>query len=66
MSNFRVCKMKTGMKTIIEFVKFDDKQDAEHYAKNQSLSDNKHNFEIQKNTDGKFTTIKAYLDGQEI
>lgn len=66
MSNFRVCKIKAGMNKIIGFVKFDDKQDAEHYAKNQSLSDNTHNFEIQKNAGGKFTTIKVYLDGQEI
>ena len=65
MSNFRVCKVKTsGIKDFNEFIKFDDKQDAEHYAKNQSLADNTHGYEIQKNMDGDFTTIKSYLNGQ--
>lgn len=66
MSNFRVCKMKQGTQTVDGFVKFDDKQDAEHYAKNQSLSDLAHGYEVQKNNNGEFRVIKAYLKGQEI
>jgi len=65
MSNFRVCKMKPGTQTVEGFVKFDDKQDAEHYAKNQSASDRAHGYEVQKNDDGEFRVIKAYLHGEE-
>jgi len=64
MSNFRVCKMKIGKSEFIEARKFDDKQDAEHFAKNQSLSDSAHGYEIQKIEGGAFVTIKAYLNGE--
>jgi len=54
------------MNEMINFTKFDDKQDAEHYAKNQSSADTTHQYEIQKNHDGAFMTIKSYQSGQEI
>jgi hypothetical protein len=66
MSNFRVCKMKLETQTVAGFVKFDDKEDAEHYAKNQSVSDLAHSYEVQKNNEGEFTGIKAYQNGQEL
>jgi hypothetical protein len=50
-----------------KFEKFDNKEDAEHHAKNQSVADNKHIYEIQKNNAaGEFFKIKAYRDGQEV
>jgi len=65
MSNFRVCKMKPGTQAVEGFVKFDDKQDAEHYAKNQSTSDQAHSYEVQKNHSGEFRVVKAYQNGEE-
>jgi hypothetical protein len=65
MSYFRVCMKKVGQKEFIKNMKFDNKDDAEHYAKNQSVADNKHVYEVQKNNNGDFSTIKSYLNGQE-
>lgn len=64
MSEYRVTKSKNGQSEVIEFKKFDKKEDAEHYAKNQSVADSQHSYEIQKNHQGDFTTIKAYQNGQ--
>jgi len=63
MSYYRVCKTQSGQNETVEYKKFDNKEDAEHYAKNQSLADDKHSYEIQKNENGDFITIKAYLKG---
>lgn len=65
MTGFRVCQKKPGTGTVVGFVKFDDKQDAEHFAKNQSISDPAHCYEVQKNNKGEFMPLKAYLKGQE-
>jgi hypothetical protein len=66
MSTFRVCKIKKGAGNMIGFREFDDKQDAEHYAKNESIADSAHGFEVQKNNHGEFMTIKAYLNGEVV
>ena len=66
MSYYRVCKIKNEQKETIDFKKFDNKEDAEHYAKNQSLIDGEHNYEIQKNENGDFIAIKAYFKGNLI
>lgn len=63
MSEYRVSKIKNGQQQIEEYKKFDNKEDAEHFAKNQSLADDKHSYEIQKNDRGEFLTIKAYRNG---
>jgi hypothetical protein len=47
-------------------MKFDDKEDAEHYAKNESVSDDKNIYEVQKNNSGEFLQIKSYMNGQEL
>jgi len=66
MSNFRVCMIKIEKHEVVKFVKFDNKEDAEHYAKNQSAADGKHRYEVQKNNKGEFAMIKSYLNGQEV
>lgn len=65
MSDYHVCMITTQNETV-KTIKFDNKEDAEHYAKNQSVSDSKHSYEVQKNNKGDFSTIKSYLKGQEI
>ncbi len=64
MSEYRVCMINLEKHEIINFVKFDNKEDAEHYAKNQSVADSKHSYEVQKNNKDDFVTIKTYLNGQ--
>jgi hypothetical protein len=66
MSDYRVSIIKMASHDVIEHIKFDNKEDAEHYAKNQSMADNKHAYEVQKNDRGEFTSIKAYQNGQVI
>ena len=66
MSTYRVCRVKTAQHEIVNFVKFDNKEDAEHYAKNQSATDSEHGYEVQKNNDGEFARIKLYVSGQEV
>lgn len=66
MSDYRVCKIETGNHKSVNFMKFDDKEDAEHYAKNQSVSNDKYIYEVQKNHSGEFLQIKSYLNGEEI
>ncbi|MEO8963643.1 MAG: hypothetical protein ABI370_03125 [Gammaproteobacteria bacterium] len=65
MSDYRVCMKKIGQHEFINNMKFDNKEDAEHYAKNQSVTDVKHIYEVQKNNNGDFSTIKSYSNGQE-
>lgn len=65
MSYYRVCMVEPKPHSIINFKKFDNKEDAEHYAKNESVADNKHSYEVQKNNDGEFVKIKSYFKGQE-
>lgn len=64
MSDYRVNKLKEGHSETVEFRKFDSKEDAEHYAKNQSVADNDHLYQVQKNHQGEFSTIKTYRNGQ--
>jgi hypothetical protein len=67
MSHYRVCKKTVGEFTFINSTEFDNKEDAEHYAKNQSVTNTDHEYIIQKNNDrGDFSTIKSYINGKMI
>lgn len=66
MSNYRICKMKVGNHEVIQQTNFDNKEDAEHTAKNESSSDAMHLYQVQKNNHGEYITIKAYQKGQVI
>lgn len=66
MSEYRVCLITLGQQETANHIDFDNKEDAEHYAKNKSSLDNKHRYEIQKNHHGQFSVIKSYLNGQVI
>lgn len=66
MSEYRICKLNIGQHDVIKHINFDNKEDAEHYAKNESSGDDKHHYEVQKNNHGEFTTIKSYQNGQII
>lgn len=66
MSDYRVCVVTVEQHEYIKNIKFDNKEDAEHYAKNHSVSDDKYEYEVQKNDKGEFATIKSYLKGQEV
>ena len=65
MSDYRVCVKEAGQHGFSGNMKFDNKEDAEHYAKNQSVTDITHIYEVQKNHKGDFCTIKSYANGQE-
>lgn len=65
MSDYRVCMMGIEQLELIKLIKFDNKEDAEHHAKNQSVADGKHIYEVQKNNKGDFIKIKSYINGQE-
>ena len=65
MSNYRVCIIKMNSDAVTNYIKFDNKEDAEHYAKNESSADYKHIYEVQKNNEGDFVRIKSYLNGKE-
>ena len=66
MSDYRICVIKNGQNEATNHIDFDNKEDAEHYAKNHSSNDAKNRYEVQKNDRGEFMTIKAYLGGQVI
>ncbi|MFN7096435.1 MAG: hypothetical protein ACK4PR_02580 [Gammaproteobacteria bacterium] len=66
MSDYRVSKVAVAQHKTVEERKFDSKEDAEHYAKNQSVTDTAHSYEIQRNHSGEFKTIKAYQAGQVV
>ena len=66
MSTYRVCIIENTNHELIKFMKFDNKEDAEHHAKNQSSTDGKHIYEVQKNNEGEFSKIKSFVNGQEI
>lgn len=66
MSEYRVCKVTIGQQKNIDNKKFDNKEDAEHYAKNQSASDDTHGYNVQKNHQGDFVTIKSYMKGNVV
>ena len=66
MSGYRVCKIKLGQQEVIQHMNFDNKEDAEHRAKNESADDHKHRYEVQKNDHGQYKTIKAYQNGQVV
>jgi hypothetical protein len=57
--------MKANHHELVKYIKFDKKEDAEHFAKNQSATDSNHGYDVQKSNKGEFTTIKSYLNGQE-
>ncbi|MES2217307.1 MAG: hypothetical protein V4501_02740 [Pseudomonadota bacterium] len=65
MSYFRVCK-NTAKETPLKIYPFDNKEDAEHFAKNESVADDKHSYEIQENDEGEFSTIKEYYKGEVV
>jgi hypothetical protein len=66
MSEFRVSLINITDHKSVRTEKFDNKEDAEHHAKNQSEADDKHIYEIQKNHQGDFVKIKAYLNGEKL
>jgi hypothetical protein len=66
MSNYRVCMIEIERHELVKFMKFDSKEGAEHHAKNQSVTDGKHIYEVQKNNAGEFSKIKSYMNGQEV
>lgn len=66
MSYYRVCKKEIDRPGTVDFMKFDNKEDAEHHAKNQSVSDNKYIYEVEKNDKGQFFKIAAFMKGQKI
>ena len=69
MSEYRVCMVAMGAHgafKIVSSMNFDNKEDADHYAKNQSMMDEKHNYEIQENKKGEFTTMKSYASGEKM
>jgi hypothetical protein len=66
MSYFHVLIIKIEDHQLVNTIKFDNKEDAEHYAKNKSVSDDKHIYEVQKNNEGEFLTIKSYKNGEVI
>lgn len=66
MSEYRVCLIDIKQHQSGQVIKFDNKEDAEHYAKNQSVADNKYSYEVQKNNQGDFVKIKAYVNGQQV
>jgi hypothetical protein len=65
MSTYRVCIIENSNHELVKFMKFDNKEDAEHHAKNQSATDEKHIYEVQKNNEGEFSKIKSFMNGQE-
>ena len=66
MSDYRVCKVAVAQHHVMEEHKFDNKEDAEHYAKNQSNSDPQHRYDVQHARSGEFKTIKSYVDGRAL
>lgn len=66
MSAYRVCVIKIEHPELVKLISFDNKEDAEHHAKNHSVSDVKHIYEVQKNNKGEFIKIKAYMNGQAL
>ena len=66
MSEYRVCMMKVAQHELVKFTKFDNKEDAEHYALNQSRTDSAHLYEVQKNEKEAFATIKSYAKGEVV
>ncbi|MEO8402449.1 MAG: hypothetical protein ABI597_11780 [Gammaproteobacteria bacterium] len=66
MSEYRVCKIALEHSQSIQNLKFDNKEDAEHYAKNHSILDDDHMYDVQKNDKGEFATIKSYLKGDTV
>ena len=66
MSEYRICVLEIENRQLVQHLKFDNKEDAEHYAKNHSSSDNNHIYEVQKNDHGDFATIKSYSQGQVV
>jgi hypothetical protein len=66
MSAYRVCKMTIANHEILQAKDFDKKEDAEHYAKNESVAYGQYEYEIQKNDAGEFVTLKAYIAGEVV
>jgi hypothetical protein len=66
MSAYRVCKMTIANHTILHTLDFDNKEDAEHYAKNQSVANGEHEYEVHQQEKGEFVTIKAYIGGEMV
>lgn len=66
MSYYRIGKITSNQSEKAEYMNFDNKEDAEHTAKNKSTNDSTHSYVVQKNEDGEFVTIKTYQQGQVI
>jgi hypothetical protein len=65
MSEYQVNKL-TGEFKPLETIKFDKKEDAEHFAKNQSTIDTENLYEVLKNHEGDFIPLKTYQKGDVI
>ncbi len=65
MSQYHVNKLTDEFKPL-ETIKFDKKEDAEHFAKNQSTLDTDNIYEVLKNNKGDFTPVKTYQRGAVI
>lgn len=66
MSAYRVCKMTIANHDILSEMPFDKKEDAEHYAKNESTANGQYEYEIHQNDKGEFVTIKSYIAGEVV
>jgi hypothetical protein len=66
MSAFRICKMTLAHHEILATMDFDNKEDAEHYAKNQSVANGQFEYEVRENDKGEFNTIKTYIAGEVV
>jgi type IV secretory pathway component VirB8 len=65
MSEYQVKKLTDEFKPL-ESIKFDKKEDAEHFAKNQSALDTENIYEVLINQEGKFIPVKTYQRGDVI
>jgi len=65
MLHYRVSKEKITQHQSLEYKKFDNKEDAEHYAKNSSSKDGSHVYVMENQVaEDEFVTIKVYQQGQ--
>jgi hypothetical protein len=62
MSEYRV-SILTQSHEIKQSIKFDKKEDAEHFAKNTSTADSENIYDVQKNDGAEFYSIKVYQNG---
>ncbi len=65
MSNYRVSKVKNGQSESIEYKDFHNSSDAESYAQDTSLYDDKHIYVVERKTsDDEYQGTKIFQHGQ--